>query len=329
MRKRRIGSLEVTVAGMGCSGFGDSLDAERTRRVMHAALGQGINFFDTADYYGNPRTSSESLIGEVIESLGSRRDELVIATKFGRVLDDRKGSANAKAAYVKSATEASLRRLRTDWIDLMQIHIPDPGTPIDETLGALSDLIAEGKIREIGASQFSVVQLREAAGAANSKSTPGFVSTQAEYSVLNREAETDVLAECARNGMVFLPFFPLYGGLLTGKYRAGGPLPAGSRMAGKTDKLRTALFSGRNMAIVAALTDYAELRGHTLLELGYAWLLSHPVIPSVIAGATTPEQVAANVAATNWKLTAAERADIDRIAPLTPGHGLRTLMLAN
>ena len=172
MRKRKIGSLEVTVVGVGCNNFGRQLDAERTQRVMYAALDQGVNFFDTADQYGRPYTSSESLIGEVMGSIGSHRHELIIATKFCRVLDDRR--QGAKAAYVKSATEDSLRRLRTDRIDLMQLHIPDPTTPIEETLGALADLVAEGKIREIGASNFNVEQLREAAAAASSKGTPGF-----------------------------------------------------------------------------------------------------------------------------------------------------------
>jgi aryl-alcohol dehydrogenase-like predicted oxidoreductase len=312
LRKRSIGSLEVTVVGVGCNNFGRWLDIEQSRGAIHAALDLGVNFFDTADHYGRPRTASESFVGECLES---RRNEAIIATKFGRPLDDRR--QGAKAWYVKSATEAALRRLRTDRIDLMQLHIPDPATPIEETLGAFADLIAEGKIREIGASNFDVEQLREAAAAAGRHGIPGFASTQSEYSLLQRQAETDVFAECQRTGMAFLPYLPLYNGLLTGKYRTGEPIPAVSRIGGKNEQVRAAIVSERNMAIVAELTAYAQQRGHTLLELAFAWLLSHPGIPSVIAGVSSPQQVAANVAAAQWELTPAEIAEIERIAPLT------------
>ena len=313
MRKRRIGSLEVTVVGVGCNNFGRQLDVAQTRRVIYAALDHGINFFDTADHYGRPRTASESVVGEV---LGARRDEAIVATKFGRPLDDRR-LGGAKTAYVRSATEDSLKRLRTDRIDLMQLHIPDPTTPIEETLGALSDLVAEGKIREIGASNFSVAQLQEAQAVAHSLGTKCFVSTQEEYSLLARKAETNVMAECERNGIAFVPYFPLYNGLLTGKYRFGQPASTDTRIGSKDEQAQAAIFSKRNMAIVADLTDYAEKRGRTLLELTFGWLLSHQVIPAVIAGVSSPEQVLANVKAAQWELTANEIADINRLAPMT------------
>lgn len=309
MRKRKIGSLDVTVVGIGCNNFGRQLDAEATRRVVWAALDQGINFFDTADHYGRPRTTSEVLLGR---ALGARRHEAVIATKFGRVLDETR--QGAKPAYVKAATEDALRRLNTDVIDLMQLHIPDETTPIEDTLGALSDLVAEGKIREIGASNFNVSQLREAAVAAHDNGTQGFVSTQCELSLLQRAAETTVLAECSHLGMAFLPYLPLFNGLLSGKYRPGEPAPSGSRISTKNPELQTQIFSDRNMSIVAELTVFAESRGHSVLELAFAWLLSHAVIPSVIAGVSSPAQVAGNVMASRWELTAEEIAEVGRIA---------------
>jgi aryl-alcohol dehydrogenase-like predicted oxidoreductase len=308
LRKRKIGQLDVTVVGVGCYNFGRLLDLEQTRTAIYSAIDHGINFFDTSDRYGNPRTNSESVIGEAIQS---RRNEIIIATKFGGALDEQRHGA--KAAYVKSATEASLRRLRMDHIDLMQLHAPDPTTPIAETLGALSDLVTEGKIREIGASNFSDTQLREAATAAASKGVPGFVSTQSEYSLLNRAIESDVLPECQHLGIGILPYFPLYYGLLTGKYRKDQP---GSFIGILDEKRQSAIFSERNVAIVAALNAYAEQRGRTLLELAFAWLLSHPVIPSVIAGVSSLEHVAANATAADWELTAAEIVEIERLAPL-------------
>jgi aryl-alcohol dehydrogenase-like predicted oxidoreductase len=308
MRKRKIGQLDVSVVGIGGYNFGRLLDVGQTRKAMYTAIDHGINFLDTSDRYGNPRTNSETVIGEALQSC---RDKIIIATKFGGVLDEQR--QGAKAAYVKSATEASLRRLRTDCIDLMQLHAPDPTTPIEETLGALNDLVAEGKIREIGASNFSGLQLREAAIAGASRGVPGFMSTQSEYSLLNRTIESDVLPECERLGVGILPYFPLYYGLLTGKYDKDQP---GSFIGVLDEKRQSAIFSGRNMAIVAALSAYAEQRGRTLLELAFAWLLSHPEIPSVIAGVSAPEHVAANAAAAGWELTAAEKADIERLAPL-------------
>ncbi|BBB01364.1 putative aldo/keto reductase [Actinacidiphila reveromycinica] len=309
MRKRKIGALEVTVVGVGCNNFGRQLDVDRTRQVVHAALDAGVTFFDTADRYGDPKTASETVLGEV---LGARRDEIVLATKFGRFLDDAR-PGGASAAYVRSATEASLRRLRTDHIDLLQVHIPDPDTPIAETLGALAELRAEGKVREIGASNFSVGELREARAAATAADVPGFVSTQDALSMLDRTAESATLAECERAGMAFLPYQPLFNGLLTGRYRAGEQVPAGSRIGGKDARTRAALLSDRNFQLVADLTAFAQERGHTILELAFAWLLAHPAIPSVIAGVSSPAQVASNVASTQWELTEEERGAVARI----------------
>jgi aryl-alcohol dehydrogenase-like predicted oxidoreductase len=316
MRKRKIGQLDVSVVGIGCYNFGRLLDLEQTRSAIHSAIDHGITFLDTSDSYGNPPTNCQIVVGEALQS---RRHEVILATKFGRPLGDGQ-RGGAKASYVKSATEASLRRLRTDHIDLMQLHAPDPETPVEETLGALGDLVAEGKIREIGSSNFSDRQLRDAASAAASKGTPGFVSTQIEYNLLNRRIETDILQECQRLGVTILPYFPLCYGLLTGQYRKDQPGPFIGILA---ERRQAAIFTERNMAIVAALTSYALERGRTLLELAFAWLLSHSVIPSVIAGVSSPEHVAANAAAADWQLTETEIADIERLSPLdlsVPSH---------
>jgi aryl-alcohol dehydrogenase-like predicted oxidoreductase len=304
---RRIGSLEVSVGGLGCNNFGRRLDAGATTRVVEAALDEGINLFDTADVYGG--TKSEEFLGH---ALGRRRDEVVIATKFGAKLDEqRKG---ARPEYVRRAVEDSLRRLRTDRIDLYQLHRPDPEVPIEDTLGALDELVRVGKVREIGCSNFSAEQLRSAEEAATrSGGGARFLSVQNEYSVLHREPERDVLPECERLGIAFIPYFPLASGLLTGKYRKGQPAPEGSRLqSGRGGSLLT----DRNLTVVEELIEFSESRGHTILELAVSWLLERPVVASVIAGATSPEQVESNVAAAGWRLTDAELAEIDAIVSL-------------
>ncbi len=300
METRSIGSLEVSVVGLGCNNFGRRLDAAQTPAVVDAALDAGITFFDTADVYGGGQ--SETFIGQ---ALGQRRNAVVIATKFGNPMEGQ--GSGASRAYIQKAVEASLRRLGTDYIDLYQLHRPDPHTPIAETLGALNEVVQAGKVREIGCSNFSVEQLRaaEAAGAAR------FVSVQNEYSLLKREPEQGVLAECERTGMAFLPYFPLASGLLTGKYRRGQPVPKGSRLAGSPNAANQ--LNEHNLAIVEALIQFAEARGHTILELAVSWLLARPVVASVIAGATKPEQVRANAGAAAWRLTDAELGEIDRI----------------
>jgi len=300
--KRRIGALRVSVVGLGCNNFGRRLDAEATAKVVHAALDAGINFFDTADTYGG--TQSEVFLAQ---ALGKKRKGLVIATKFGSTVDDqRKG---ARPEYVKRAVEDSLSRLRTDHIDLYQLHKPDPAVPIVDTLGALDDLVKAGKVREIGCSNFSVAQLTEAEHAAG----PGavrFVSVQNEYSLLHREPEQGVLAECAALGMSFLPYFPLASGLLTGKYRKGKPIPEGSRLA---SGWKEETFTDENLSRVEQLIAFAEERGHTILELAFSWLLTRPMVASVIAGATKPGQVTANAAAAEWDLEESELEEINRI----------------
>ncbi|WP_447983981.1 aldo/keto reductase [Nitrospira sp. Nam74] len=303
LETRRIGSLEVSVAGLGCNNFGWRIDYDATAAVIHAALDDGITFFDTADIYGGTR--SEEFIGQ---AFGTRRDEIVIATKFGMAVDDQR--RGARPEYVKQAAEDSLRRLRTDRIDLYQLHQPDPDVPIADTLGALDELVRAGKVREIGCSNFSVEQLREAEAAVR----PGaarFVSVQNEYNLLHRDPERDVIPECRRLGIAFLPFFPLASGLLTGKYRRGQPPPEGSRLATIERFKKTA--TDRNLDIVENLLEFSTLRGHTLVELAMSWLASQPSVASVIAGATSLKQVKLNAAAVNWRLTSEELAEIDAI----------------
>jgi aryl-alcohol dehydrogenase-like predicted oxidoreductase len=306
---RRIGSLELSVVGLGCNNFGGRLDRQGARDVVAAALDAGVNLFDTADMYGETR--SEELLGE---ALGARRGQAIVATKFGWRIDDRRHGA--RPAYVRQAVEDSLRRLGTDRIDLYQLHLPDPETPIEQTLAVLDELVRAGKVREIGCSNFSAAQLREARAAVRTGAAR-FVSVQNEYSLLQREPEREVLAECERQDLAFLPFFPLASGVLSGKYRGGAPGPAGTRLSGSS-RLAERFLNDRNRAAADALAAFAEARGHSLLELAFSWLLRHRVVASVIAGAMSPEQVRANVAAAGWRLTAEDLAEVDRLAPLPP-----------
>jgi len=300
---RKVGSLPVTVVGIGCNNFGSRIDEKRSHEVVNAALDAGINFFDTADMYANGK--SEELLGQ---ALGRRRSDVIIATKFGQVMEGH--GRGARPEYIRKAFQASLRRLNTDYIDLYQLHLPDPDVPIAETLGALDELVKAGQVREIGCSNFSAEQLREAEAASSAR--PGsarFVSVQNEYSLLHREPEDAVLAECKRQGLAFLPFFPLKSGLLTGKYRKGKPIPEGTRVA-KFERYRQ-LLTDENLDKVESLIDFAESRGHTLLELAFSWLLAHGVVTSVIAGATSAQQVRDNAGAATWKLTAGDLEEID------------------
>ena len=302
METRQIGSLTVSVVGLGCNNFGRRLDAGATTSVVHAALDAGITFFDTADIYGG--TKSEEFLGR---ALGRRRDQVVIATKFGMEVDAARHGA--KPDYVRRAAEDSLRRLGTNHIDLYQIHQPDPATPIADTLAALNDLVKAGKVREIGCSNFSAAQLREAE-AAVSDGAARFVSVQNEYSLLHREPEDDVIPECLRVGVAFIPYFPLASGLLTGKYRLGRPAPQGSRLESRFGEEP---FTTENLELVEALLPFAASRGHQLGELAISWLAARPAVASVIAGATSPEQVSANAAAARWRLTDAELEEVDAI----------------
>jgi aryl-alcohol dehydrogenase-like predicted oxidoreductase len=311
--KRKIASLEVSVVGVGCNNFGGRIDEAHTEEVIEASLEQGINFFDTADMYADGR--SEELIGRFIVG-GGHRSDAIIATKFGNTMPGQ--GQGARPSYVKKAFEGSLKRLRTDYIDLYQLHLPDPDVPIAETLGALDELVKAGKVREIGCSNFSAQQLREAQAAAQRPGSARFVSVQNEYSLLHRDPEESVLAECERERLAFLPFFPLMSGLLTGKYRKGGPIPEGTRVA-KYERYRK-LLTDENLDKVEALIAYAESRGHTILELAISWLLAHRVVASVIAGASSAQQVRANVGAAGWPLGAAELEEIDALLSREAGN---------
>ena len=302
METRRIGSLTVSLVGVGCNNFGGRIDEAATAKVVDAAFDAGINFFDTADVYGNGL--SEEFLGK---ALGGRRDEVVVATKFG-------AGSGAKPDNVRSSCDASLRRLGTDRIDLYQLHRPDDDTPIDDTLGALNELVEAGKVLEIGCSNFDGTRIDAAEEAASSKGTARFVTVQNQLSLLDRRGEADLLAACARHGLGILPYFPLASGMLTGKYRRNEEPPAGTRLAGMPEDRRQRAFDDRNFDVVEKLEEFARKRDRTLLELAMSWLACLPNMASVIAGATKPEQVTANAGAVGWKLTDAEMAEVDQLA---------------
>ncbi len=306
METRTIGSLKVSVVGVGCNNFGSRLDRRQSADVVGAALDAGITLFDTADIYGGAR--SEEYLGA---ALGARRDDIVLATKFGAPYEGHAGGATPD--YIRTAIEDSLTRLGTDRIDLYQQHIPDQNTPIAETLGALAELVAEGKIREFGCSNFTTALLEEAV-AATPPGAPGYVSVQNQYNILHREPEAGVLEECDRTGMAFLPYFPLAMGLLSGKYRHGEPPPDGTRIALMGERAGDQLTDER-LATIGALDELAQGHGHGVLDLAFGWLLSRPEVASVIAGASNPEQIAANVAAGEWRPPADVLDAVDAIAP--------------
>jgi aryl-alcohol dehydrogenase-like predicted oxidoreductase len=302
MDKRSIGSLEVSVVGLGCNNFGGRLDAAATANVIVAAIDAGINFFDTADIYGG--TKSEEYMGE---ALVGRRDQIILATKFGIRIDDAR-PGGASPDYIRRSAEDSLKRLKTDYIDLYQLHRPDDSVPIGDTLAAMNELVVSGKVREIGCSNFSAAQLREAEAAVK-EGAARFVSVQNHYSMLHREPEAEVLPECANLGLAFLPYFPLASGALTGKYRKGQPWPEGTRI----DSAEANWVKGNRLDIIEELIAFSESRGHTILELAFAWLLVQPTVASVIAGATKIEQIHANVAAAGWKLTEQDLSEVNEI----------------
>ena len=305
MDQRALGSLRVSTVGLGCNNFGARLDQAGATKVVHAALDAGVNFFDTADVYG--ATQSERFLGV---ALGKRRAEAVIATKFGMPLDDKRFGASP--AYVRSACEDSLARLHTDHLDLYQLHYPDATVPIAETLGALHELIKEGKVREIGCSNFTVEQLRAAHVAAGDG--PRFVSVQNQFSLLDRSPERDgVLGACDELELSFLPFYPLANGLLTGKFRPGEPIPEGTRLALMSPERSVHWLSEEFQQRVGALLSYAEGIEVPILTLAFSWLLSHSRVASVIAGASSAEQIRANVAAAIG-LSDAQRSELDRLS---------------
>src|SRR5487761_1454667 len=310
MRYRPLGDsgLQVSVVGLGCNNFGRRLDADGARSVVDAAIEAGVTLLDTAESYGG-NGRSEEILGEV---LAGRRDQVVLATKFGGSDVGYGPAAGAKGgrAYIRRAVTESLRRLRTDYIDLYQLHTPDPQTPIEETLAALDELVAEGKVRYIGHSNLSGWQLADAAHvAARSGRTP-FVSAQNNWSLLDRAAEAEVVPAARKFGLGVLPYYPLANGLLTGKVRRGQPVPAGSRLAGRVGYVTEAKLDK-----VEALISWAEEHGVTLLDVAIGGLAALPGCSSVIAGAMTPEQVKANAEAANWIPSADQLAEIDKIIP--------------
>jgi aryl-alcohol dehydrogenase-like predicted oxidoreductase len=309
MEKRRLGTtdIEVSVVGLGCNNFG-VLDVAASRRVVDRALELGVTLLDTADIYGN-RGGSETQLGEI---LGARRKQIVLATKFGMAMDDEADKARGARAYIAAAAEASLKRLKTDWIDLYQLHTPDPKTPIAETLGALDDLVKAGKVRAIGCSNLSAAQVNEARAASRDRALAAFETAQDEYSLVVRGAEKELIPVLEAHRMSLLPYFPLASGLLTGKYARGRDIPVDTRF-GRLQRFSDRYMNDANWAIVEALTVFCAARGRSLLDLAFSWLLAHPRLASVIAGATRPEQVEANVKAASWTLTSDEMAEVDRL----------------
>jgi aryl-alcohol dehydrogenase-like predicted oxidoreductase len=306
-RKLGDSDLEVSVIGLGCNNFGMRIDQAATSAVIDAALEHGVTFLDTADVYGG-QGKSEEMIGVALKG---RRHQVVLATKFAMSMGP--GKQGGSRRYIMEAVEASLGRLQTDYIDLYQIHRPDPDTPIAETLGALTDLMTQGKVRHIGNSNFSGWQIADADWTARDGHTSRFISAQNNYSLLERRVDHEVAPACRHFGLGLLPFFPLASGLLTGKYKRGEAAPEGTRLAVMGARAAAAL-NDKNFGRLEALSAWAEARGHDLLDLAFAWLLGHPKVCSVIAGATRPEQVAANAATAGWKLTPDEVKEMTKLA---------------
>jgi aryl-alcohol dehydrogenase-like predicted oxidoreductase len=308
---RNVGrsGLRVSLVGLGGNNFGARIDLAATKLVVHRALDAGITLFDTSDSYGN-RGGSETQLGE---ALGDRRKDIVLATKFAWPMDDVGVLKGASRRYIMAAVEGSLRRLRTDWIDLYQMHLPDPLTPVEETLRALEDLVRQGKVRYIGCSNLAPWQVADAVWTSRCHELSAFVSAQDEYSLLVRGAERELLPVLNALGLGLLPYFPLAGGLLTGKYKRGQPLPEGARLTYVKASADRFLHE-RNWAKVEALDAFCAARGHSLIELAFAWLAARAPVSSIIAGATRPEQIDVNVRAVEWQLTAAEIAEVDRLS---------------
>lgn len=310
MRNLGTSGLRVSAVGLGCNNFGARLDARATAKVVHKALDLGVTFFDTADMYGN-RGGSERDLGA---ALGARRKDVVIASKFSYQMDDSGQMKGGSRRYIMLAVEASLRRLETDWIDLYQFHFPDPLTPMEESLRALDDLVRQGKVRYIGLSNHKAWQVVDAVWIARARNLVSPISCQDEYSVLVRRAEAELIPAMQANGLGLLPYYPLASGLLTGKYKPGQPMPAGARLS-QAGHFASRHLTEANWTKLARLETFVAARGKTLLELAFGWLASQPFVSSVIAGATSPEQVAANVQAASWRLSAQDMAEINEISP--------------
>ena len=310
MEYRRLGSsgLEVSVVGLGTNNFGARIDRESSLQVVREAVEQGINLLDTADTYGTGR-QSEEYIGQAVKGI---RSKVVIGTKVGIRMGDGPNNAGASRQHIIEGVEASLRALDTDYIDLYQIHRPDPATPIEETLRALDDLVRSGKVRYIGCSNYAAWEVCEAIWTSRSQHLTPYVSVQPEYSMLVRDAEDELLPLCERYNVGILPYFPLAGGFLTGKYTRDQEPLEGTRLANPRNQFRRYL-SDEGFGVLDSLNAFAEAKGHTMVELAFAWLLECPQVSSVIAGATKIEQVQANAKAGEWRLTADEMAEVNKI----------------
>ncbi len=310
MEYRDIGTsdLKVSVVGLGCNNFGARMDLAAARTLVHHAIDRGINHFDTADIYG-PRGKSEEILGEI---LGSKRKDVVIATKFGMVFDEAGAMKGASRKYIMTAVEGSLRRLKTDYIDLYYQHRADPSVPIEETLRALDDLVKQGKVRHIGNSNFDGKQLDEADATARKLGLTRFICAQDELSLIKRHIEKDRVPAMQRDKIALVPYFPLASGLLTGKYRRGAPVPAGTRMAAK-NRLSDLFWTQENLELTYRIVEFCEQRKLNVLDVAFAWLLEKPFVPSVIAGASRPEQIDANIKAAAAKLSGAELGALDKL----------------
>jgi aryl-alcohol dehydrogenase-like predicted oxidoreductase len=312
IQHRNIGKSGVRVSeiGLGCNNFGRTLDLSASRPVIHQALDLGITFFDCADVYGR-RGGAETILGE---ALGPRRKDIVLATKFGRPMDDAGHLKGGSRRYIFTAIEASLRRLKTDWIDLYQYHLYDPATPIEETLRALDDLVRAGKVRYLGSSHLPAWRVVDALWRARTERVSGFIACEDEYNVLSRGIERELIPAVRAHGLGLLPYYPLASGLLTGKYKRGEPFPPGTRFATITERNYADRFvTEANWTRLERLAEFAQARGHRLLELAMSWLLANPAVSCVIVGATKAEQLADNVRAGNWALTREELAEIDSL----------------
>ena len=311
MEYRNLGSsgLRVSLVGLGCNNFGMRLDLEQTRAVVDRAFDLGITLFDTADMYGG-RGGSETQLGKI---LGHRRKDIVLASKFGMAMSDDGTKIGASRRYIMSAVEDSLRRLKTDWIDLYQLHQPDPLTPLDETMQALDDLVTQGKIRYIGCSNLPSWQVVESQWISKSMGLNRFVSCQDEYNILNRNVEAELIPAMQKYGCGLLPYFPLASGLLTGKYKRT-EMPEGARLTDMPTFANRIYLTDENFDIVDNLNKFARKTGHSILELAFGWMASRPTTASIIAGATKPEQIDANVAAVNWVLSQSEIDEVNKIS---------------
>jgi len=310
MEQRTLGKtgLKVSAVGLGCNNFGLRIDTDASRAVIHKALDLGITFFDTADVYGH-RGGSETMLGQF---LGAQRKDIVLASKFGNAMDEAGTMKGASRRYIMTAVEASLKRLNTDWIDIYQLHSFDAATPLEETMGALDDLVKQGKIRYLGISSVAAWRLVDMQWTATHHGYNTLTTCETEYSLLARDPERELIPAMQAHEVSLLPYYPLASGMLTGKYQRNVPNPEGARLT-KGKRYEEMFMTDANWNRVEQLEAFCRQRRHTLLELAFSWLVAQPVVACVIAGATKPEQLEANVKAADWELTPAELAEIDGI----------------